>query len=286
MLVEAEKRTGIHIAPRLVFEFPTIRRLAVEARHPEARAHSPIVTVQTGGSSAPFFFLHGDYVEGGLYCVKIARHLGQDRPFYAIDPHGVHDAPLDTVEEMAASRLELVRKLRPRGPYVLGGYCNGALVAFEMARQLQAAGETVSSLILISVEPPNAEFAWLDRLIGRRASDGNEKLGALPRWRAAWRRYLAALAAPVPVTQKPRRFARKAVRLVRKVFGLMRPYRGPAHLLWPGELPRRDSTAGWGSVIPQIELIEVPGGHFTALQGENLLVLCENLRSCLREDQA
>ena len=65
-----------------------------------------------------------------------------------------------------------------------------------------------------------------------------------------------------------------------------RPYHGPAHVLWPSEMALRDSAAGWGSVMPQIKLLEVPGGHFSSLQGENLLVVSESLRACLIEDKA
>jgi len=329
ILVETEKRTGIRIPPRLLFEYPTIRRLAAETRHPEAGSRSAIVPVQTGGSLTPFFFLHGDFVEGGLYCVKIARHLGPDRPFYAVDPHGVHDKPPLSIEEMAASRLELVRQVRPHGPYVLGGFCNGGLVAFEMARQIEAAGETVSSLVLLSVDGSNAEFSWLEHLIGLLPGGSERKFRAFLQWRerilfarAAWQRQLDSLGAPVPASEKPARIARKAARIARKVFGLLiprpapqapgavnmqpeaagidigliyhqactayvpRPYRGPAHLIWPRELILRDPLAAWGSVMPQIKVIQVPGGHFSFLQGENLLGVSEKIRTCLLEDQA
>ena len=326
MLSEVEKKTGIRIPPRLLFEDATVRHLARVARRPDVT--SPIVQVQSG-SLSPFFFLHGDFVEGGLYCVKMARQIGQDRPFYAIDPHGVYDEPPHTIEEMAAARIELVRQVRPHGPYVLGGFCNGGLVAFEMARQLEAAGETVSSLILLSVDGSNAEFSWLDRLIRLVPGQGDRKFFSFLQWRqrilfarAAWERQLDALAKPVPASEQPRRFARKAARIFRKAIGLMqprpalaghgeetmnpesagssiahiysractayvpRPYGGSAHLLWPGEMPLRDPSAGWSPVIPKINILQVPGGHFSSLQSENLLVVSEKIRQCLIEDNA
>jgi amino acid adenylation domain-containing protein len=329
MLAEVEKRTGIKIAPRVLFDGPTIRHLAISARHRDTAARSAMVPVQTGGALPPFFFLHGDFVEGGLYCLKMARQLGGDRPFYAIDPHGVHDFAPHSIEEMAAARLALVREVRPHGPYVLGGFCNGGLIAFEMARQLEAQGERVSSLLLVSVDGSNAEFGWLDRLIGFFPGPGERKFRSFLEWRerilfarAAWKGQLAALAAPVPIARQPGRFLRKTVRIVRRALGLVlrgpsgsapaaeasqpeaagmdigliyhqackayvpRPYGGPAHLLWPVEMPMRDASAGWGSVMPQIKLIEVPGGHFSCLQGENLLFVSKKLRACLLEDLA
>jgi thioesterase domain-containing protein len=65
-----------------------------------------------------------------------------------------------------------------------------------------------------------------------------------------------------------------------------RPYRGPAHLLWPGEMEMRDAFAGWSGVMPHLKVIQVPGGHFSALQGENLQVVSEKIRECLAEDRA
>jgi amino acid adenylation domain-containing protein len=329
MLAEVQARTGIKIAPRVLFEGATIRHLANAARRPEAVTRSAIVPVQTDGDRTPFFFLHGDFVEGGLYCVKMARMIGQDRPFYAIDPHGVHDEPPHSIEEMAASRLELVRQVSPHGPYVLGGFCNGGLIAFEMARQLEAAGEKIASLILLSVDGSNAEFSWLDRLIRFLPGRGDWKFRRFLEWRerilfarAAWKLQLGSLAAPVPLSQQPRRIARKVARIFRKALGLLlprpvtvapgtdttqpesagvdigliyqqactayipRPYHGPAHLLWPGEMTLRDPLAGWGSVMPQIKAQKVEGGHFSSLQGGNLLRVSEKIRACMLEDQA
>ena len=69
---------------------------------------------------------------------------GPDQPTLIVHPHGLAgDAVPPTIEAMAADRLRAVRAMRPAGPYVIGGHCNGALVAFEMARQLVAAGEEV-----------------------------------------------------------------------------------------------------------------------------------------------
>jgi thioesterase domain-containing protein len=260
----------------------------------------------------------------------MARYIGTERPFYAIDPHGVHDEPPHSIEEMAAARLQLVRQVRPHGPYVLGGFCNGGLVAFEMARQLEAAGEKVDSLVLVSVDGSNAEFSWLDRLIGMVRGRGEGRFRSFLEWRerilfvrAAVSRQMDALARPVPVSEQPMRIVRKAGRIVRKAFGLLkpravaaaaggvdtaqpeaagvdigyiyqqactayvpRPYGGAAHLLWPDETPMRDAEAGWGTVMPQLKVIHVPGGHFSSLQGRNLHVVSEKIRECLLADRA
>jgi amino acid adenylation domain-containing protein len=111
---------------------------------------SRLVAVQTGGSKRPFFFLHGDFLNGAFYCYPLARNLGQEQPFYALEPYrfDVMGVP-PTLEEMAAVHLGSLRSMQSVGPYLLGGFCNGGLIAYEMARQLHAEGETVDLLILM-----------------------------------------------------------------------------------------------------------------------------------------
>jgi len=76
------------------------------------------------------------------------------------------------VEEMATRYLTELRSLQPAGPYCLGGYCFGGYVAYEMARQLDKAGEKTALLLLIDSAAPNGPY---DRIIWWRP-------GFLPRF--------------------------------------------------------------------------------------------------------
>jgi thioesterase domain-containing protein len=103
--------------------------------------------------------VHGDYVGGGFYCLNLARGLGSDQPFYALSPFGVQGEPTPrTIEAMAEAYVEMVRGVQPAGPYVLGGYCNGGVVAFEMARQLQGNGEKVDLVVMVGSVLRNSGF--------------------------------------------------------------------------------------------------------------------------------
>jgi hypothetical protein len=116
--------------------------------------NAPLVAVQTEGSRRPFFFLHGDYKGGAFYCIALARGLGRDQPFYALEPckfDGLQIPP--TIEAMATAHIKLIRAVQPEGPYLLGGFCNGGLVVYEIARQLHAQGHAVDLLILINPMP-------------------------------------------------------------------------------------------------------------------------------------
>jgi amino acid adenylation domain-containing protein len=172
MVQRIEEVTGKKLPLATLFAGATIEHLARVLLESNAEAGgSPLVQIQEGGARRPFFFFHGDYNGGGFYCLKLAHHLGADQPFYALHPHGLYNqnVPL-TVEAMAADYLDVLRASQPHGPYLLGGHCNGAYIAFEVARRLQADGEKVDLLVLMSASAVNTRFQWLDSLVKRLAS--------------------------------------------------------------------------------------------------------------------
>lgn len=154
-----EQVCGIKVSLATLFAEPTIERL-VDAfyQQEEIQARTSIVKVQAGESRQPFFFLHGDYVNGGaFYCFPMARGLGTNQPFYALTPYkfdGLQVPP--RLEAIAAAHIKSMRAVQPQGPYLLGGFCNGGIVAYEMACQLHAIGQTVDLLALI--DPTNLTY--------------------------------------------------------------------------------------------------------------------------------
>jgi thioesterase domain-containing protein len=165
MLAQFEKLTGRSVGVRPLLEGGTIRDLAAAAADSSAAAPPPMmICTQPGNGTDPFFFAHGDYQAGGFYCQKLAQKIGPDQAFYAIAPHGTFggDRPA-TVEEMAASYAALIRSVQPKGPYRLGGFCNGAVTIYEVAQQLVVAGQTVNLLVLL--DPPDLYFFILRRRI-------------------------------------------------------------------------------------------------------------------------
>jgi len=151
------------LPPAVLLEAPTVARLADVILREDDGFDEPLTTLRASGTRTPLFFVHNDY-RRGLYTYNLARCLHPDRPVYTIHLHGLatHSLP-DTVEAIAADRLRSVRRVRPRGPYALGGHCFGGLVALEMAHQLRAAGERVEVVALIDAPAPGR---------GRRALHG------------------------------------------------------------------------------------------------------------------
>jgi thioesterase domain-containing protein len=157
---EIERETGLAAPLTALFVDDTIAGLARVLREGAPDLKAPIVTIHGDGRQPPFVFLHGDFTGGGFYSRALAQALGPDQPVLIVHPHGLVDAAIpDTIEAMAADRIRALCALRPHGPYVLGGHCNGAFVAFEMARQLMQQGERVPAVVMIEARAPRGGSA-------------------------------------------------------------------------------------------------------------------------------
>lgn len=152
MLAEIERRYAVRLSAALLFEAPTIAHLARAMRAGAAsRALDAPLAFNPAGTRRTLFFLHGSIRGGGFYCRELAAAVGPDQPIIAIRPHTMRHGALPSIEAMAADTVALIKRSTPHGPYVVGGYCNGGLVAFEVARQLRARGDDVAHVVLIDV---------------------------------------------------------------------------------------------------------------------------------------
>jgi amino acid adenylation domain-containing protein/FkbM family methyltransferase len=157
MVSRIEEVCGKKIPLATLFAGATIEHLAIVLLEEDNRSsvvdtnsRVPMITMQNGGAKRPFFYLHGDWLYGAFYCKNLARDLGPDQPFYVLEPFnfdGLQDLP--TFESMVAEHIKAIRVVQPEGPYLLGGWCNGALIAYEMARQLHDQGQKVDLLVLM-----------------------------------------------------------------------------------------------------------------------------------------
>jgi thioesterase domain-containing protein/acyl carrier protein len=153
-----EKRLGRQLPPSTLFHHSTVEKLAGAIRqHKEQSPWSPLVSLQSQGTRPPFFCVHPG--GGGVFrYIELARHLGQDQPFYAFQARGLDNdmqEAVSDVETMAEQYIEAMRRVQPVGPYLLGGWSMGGIVAFEMARQLNALGQSVSLLALLDAVLPD-----------------------------------------------------------------------------------------------------------------------------------
>ncbi len=157
LMAQIQEVTGRRLSVAALFEAPTVERLASLLRQ-EAGTWTPLVPIQRNGSRRPFFCVHP--VGGNVLCyAELARELGPDQPFYGLEARGLtgEEEPCETIEAMASLYVAAVRAVQPEGPYLLGGWSMGGVIAFEMARQLQQRGEQVELLALIDSYAPRDE---------------------------------------------------------------------------------------------------------------------------------
>ncbi|MDQ2688257.1 MAG: thioesterase domain-containing protein, partial [Armatimonadota bacterium] len=303
MMHRLEQLTAQKIPLAALFEEATIAHLAAVVRggpRPDA-VPEPMVAFHTGGAKTPLFFLHGDF-GGGFYCTDLANNLGADQPLYTLPPHGIEGSPVPgTIEEMASEYLALIRRVRPQGPYLLGGYCNGALIAFEIAQQLLAQGEAVDALVLMEVDAPVARFKiglhglvkrtgrrlGLSARVQRRSASGLQQ-ASIPLWLALKKmRGGAEKATRVLLRKQGPDWAAIMPETYRKApaWYTFRPYPGRITLLQAGEsrlgVAQRE-LANWREIAQSVEIHHVPGNHGTCLTVHNAS-LAAQIRAALEQ---
>lgn len=161
LLARVERISGKRLRVASVLSAPTIESIAMLLRHEvDPSTSTPLVAMQPHGSLPPLFFVHPAGGSVAAY-FALARALGTERPFYALE--GVQrDLEGRSLETTAASYVEVIRSVEPDGPYVLGGWSTGGVVAFEMARQLHASGAHVARVVLLDSIAPGDDVGDLD----------------------------------------------------------------------------------------------------------------------------
>ena len=174
LVTEIDAAFGRRLPLAVLLEAPSVRGLAaIVGREDWTPPWSSLVAIQPRGARLPIFCVPGH--SGTILCFQeLARQLGPEQPLYGLEPRGLDGrfAPQSSVEEIAAAYVEEIRGFQPAGPYCLAGYCFGGLVAYEMARTLREAGQTVAVLALFDADAPAApgDTAGLGRRLGRLAA--------------------------------------------------------------------------------------------------------------------
>ena len=191
-----EREMGVSVPIVRLLESPSLADFAgilleqVEGRDTESPApQRPLrVALQAEGSQRPFFCVHPGALEVQCY-EPLARALGREQPFWALQPAELDgyggETPDGSLEEAAARCVRSLREVQPSGPYLLGGWSMGGVLAWLVGRRLVAEGEEVSRLVLLDSPAPPAEGEAPadyddDRLRPVFASYLEARRGALP----------------------------------------------------------------------------------------------------------
>ena len=233
-----------------------------------------------------------------FHCYPLARALGSDQPFYALEPYPLDDRQgLPTLEDIAAAHIRSIRAIQPEGPYLLGGWCNGGLVAYEMARQLRTEGQAIDLLVLMDatflVYPVNyrvyrAAFDRLGKLLRVSQDKQLDWYLHLKHLSRSLRYKLLRKEDPQHLTFRDLR--QNYPRLFDWIASGYRPsnlYDGKITFFWAhaGSQAKR-FRKGWHKVEAdgEVEVHLLLGDHITC-RTDYLHVLAEHLDSCIRQAQ-
>ncbi|NES06463.1 MAG: non-ribosomal peptide synthetase, partial [Okeania sp. SIO2F4] len=305
---------GKNLSLAALFQGATVEQLAILLRQKtDTHSWSPLVAIQPQGNHPPFFCMPGS---GGnvVYFHQLARHLGNDQPFYALQPPSLDgiSEPFGSVEEVAAYYLQAIQTLQPSGPYFLGGHSFGVLVAFEMAQQLLQQGERVAILALFDLPArvPGSilkQLDWddtrwftniahiLEMLSGKNLDISYEILKPLtPEAQLNYLKQQMETVNLLPYNSGIERVRGivqtiKADELAFMSYLPQGGYPGPITLFRTSEVYRddlgmldeipSDATWGWNQLSTQsVEVHVVPGNHTTMLSEPHIMVLAEKLK--------
>ena len=311
-VLEIERILGQRIPLATLFQTPTIEKLAVALQAQDWKlAWSPLVAIQPHGSRPPFFGVHtvsGDV----MFYQGLAHYLGENQPLYGIQSEGLNDGPIRhrSMEAIAQYYIGEVRRVQPHGPYYLGGYCIGGIVAFEMAQQLRAAGEEVACLVLIEADKP---APLPGRTLGERIREVIYGAAELPlgekfqyfvrrvvgrlKWDFAQlqttdndllrRLYRALTFGAKPTVANTNPLRTRVAKMLIRVEGKYKPRIYPGRIiLFRAAVPDDRQLAddrGWSEIAEGgVEIHETPGEHATVFDPQNVSTLAKKLDACLR----
>jgi thioesterase domain-containing protein/acyl carrier protein len=322
LMAQIQQRFGQDLPLATLFQGATIEHLASILRQQVmSRPHSPLVEIQAGVASTatasnargerrlPFFCVHP--ADGAvLSYADLAHQLGPDQPFYGLQAPGLdgEQEPYTQLEALATHYLQAIRSVQVEGPYLLGGWSMGGVVAFEMAQQLQRQGQPVALLALLDSWTPAALYNpdgpvgeddakllanFLANLRGRFAKD----LPALPtdleqlgpdeqlNYILEHAKLLEFLLPDVGLVQLYRllQVFKSNVRAMWRY--TPQRYRGQITLFQATQQPdsANDGPApGWFELSSQpLKIYPSPGDHYTMLTKPYVETLAEQLRTCL-----
>ncbi|MEM8670327.1 MAG: amino acid adenylation domain-containing protein [Planctomycetota bacterium] len=318
MTARLSEELGVHVPTALLFDLADIARLSqrlvqlyevemaerfglesvtaysrsssmpgeVSGRDVESQEIHPLLAnLKPDGERPPLFMVHPP---GGIVvCYReLAEQLSSEQPLFAIRSRGLHgkESLPSTLQEMAADYVEALKTVQPNGPYVIGGWSLGGLVAYEVARLLQSNGEDIDQLILLDTSIPEGATdlvdsadqtnAGLEYGIDLSLSQLNE-LEADQQLPFLWDH---AVKLGVLSDETPAEVVAQVLSDLQSLFHhhvdlanshQLQPLDVDVLLIRPSDVPIEVSTSqdrGWGRLVKTVQVHFMPGHHHSMVQ--------------------
>ncbi|MEZ4660714.1 MAG: amino acid adenylation domain-containing protein [Caldilineaceae bacterium] len=296
---------GVELNIGLLFRYPSLAELASaikQSQQAPAAADATalptdtgnLICIQRGTADHPTFFcVHG---AGGhvVFMQEWQSYFDQWSiwGFESLHVDGFFDAEA-TLEQIAAAYIRNLRKVQPHGPYFLGGYSGGGILAYEMAQQLQADGAEIELLVLLDTFHPNIRSApsnWPTR-VKRLAQEpvqtlrrfvGDNVVYPLYRWYLV-NRYVKRKVR-VPIEHRAPLLAHFFIRF--KSQYVPKPTKLPILLVRSQDMTPTYRHAGpllgWDGIIDNLHVAQVPGNHFSLVKAPGVEFLAQELKDAHR----
>ncbi len=300
LMLLIEQTFGTQLSWAEVFRAPNVRELATLLSEPSSTGDSSIIPIQPEGSKPPLF-----WVRGGPLFLGLCRRLGKDQPVLGLDlpPADAAHLPLPyRLEDIAAALIGKMRTVQSRGPYNIAGLCVNGVIAYEMARQLQSAGQQIGVLALFDAQNPEyyhhfanesrsrailnkldfhlgklvaATPRRLPELVRERLERAGQRLNVM-RWRIYHRfairvdqehlRNLDTIIHPASYDYRPKPLAGKVL--------FFQSSDWPNGSYW-------DFFASWKHMVSHLDVCRVEGGHESMFAENNVAPVVSGLRNAL-----
>lgn len=296
LMTAIEKAFGKKLPVATLLQVRTVEQMAMIIRQGGwSFGWSSLVPIQVGGSNPAFFCVHG---VGGVVMrfYDLARYLGAEQPVYGLQARGLDEKyPCQArVEDMAAHYLHEMRSIQPHGPYYVGGYSFGGMVALEIAQQLKAQGEDAALVVLfdtfcrqtqrshVSRSDVVARISSVMRKVWRSLQDEAEVLQTAQLLRKGIKRRWSDVRVPRRL-RTVRRACEEAARnyIPQTYSGRVLLYRCSHPPLGYG-----DPYEGWNQYIENgLEIYEIQGNHDDILLEPRVRIVAEHLKRCLNDQK-
>ncbi|SEO57318.1 Acyl transferase domain-containing protein [Salinihabitans flavidus] len=322
LFAKVKKTYHVDFPISVLFEAPTVAQCAAliaaqigpqdaqgaggAIAEPVSRRYTHLVPMHEGegGPKTPFFLVAGMF--GNVLNLRhLAQLLGADRPFYGVQARGLYGdaAPHDDLTEAARDYIAEIRQVQPHGPYLLGGFSGGGITAYEMARQLEAAGETVAVVVLLDTPLPVRRPLTLGDRLRIQLSEVRRQGPLYPvKWlrnRVAWE--LAKRRAPdrTEAAEGGQRFHNAEIEAafiaateryrMHRWAGRVDLFRPPLRGKWSvgggrlvsGERAYVLHDNDWGEWVGDLGVTEVPGDHDSMVLEPNVRVLAARMKRAI-----
>ena len=277
-LLSTLKQKNFDVSLTKLLAYPTIAGLISDVgAHNELLLKRGAIPLRSTGSQPPLFILPEGWGEI-FYGAELTKHLLADFPVYGLQLYPAREAPMRTIEAMAAKLRQIIRTIQPMGPYRLAGWSFGGKLAYEIATQLIGEDETVTFVGLI--DSHCGQSSRLSNIDDEQLNDSSA-IEDFDKYRALWPKELTE-------TEIRQLLFRYRLHAVADKDYQVRPIPIPIHLFAAEDNAFNVIKSGWNQITPksQMHVVPVPGNHHSMMEDPHIASLAAALSCAIQLQQA